>query len=403
MKYQWNDILTLSAVTLLGCGGLAAAQGQLADTSPTEAPTAQDQSPAAELGKINWHRDFEKAAAESGKTGKPLMVVFGELPGCGGCKNYGLVIFSNPLFVEVAETLFVPLFIRNNDPVGASADTKLLMRFKEQANTYPIIRFMNAEGEDVTPATRNWRFDQGGWGELLGNTVKALEVSGKEVPKYLEVFTAEYGAWKTAKVCFAMGCYWSGEAKLGALPGVVRTRIGYHKLAPSANEIVEVIYDTERADYNAIVKAAKTEKCAQWVILPEDDPNLGAAREVFGESGVKVSAEDCIFKDGDPNYQMRLYRQPGFYFNCITPLQATRMHGDNENAASYLSPQQKVIHGRINALFRQLDEQGQKDLFARMKEELNPSQYRNLYKGSLNEYHEKLLAFLDKLEDGHRE
>lgn len=99
----------------------------------------------------------------------------------------------------------------------------------------------------------------------------------------------------------------------------------------------------------------------------------------------------------------RCYRQPGYYFNSITPLQATRMHRDNENAASDLSPRQRVVHGRINALFRQLDEQGQKDLFARMKDELNPSQYRNLYICSLNEYHEKLLAFLDKMEAEHRE
>ena len=244
---------------LLGLGpcGIGCAQEKPAVVAP------EAENPV-ELGKIKWHRDFDEAAAESRKTGKPLMVLFDEVPGCGGCKSYGKVILSNPLFVEAAETLFVPMFIRNNDPVSGSSDNKLLMRFKERALTYPIVRFMNADGEDLTPATRNWRIGEGAWDELLGNTVKALEDSGKEVPKYLDVFTAEYGAWKTAKVCFAMGCYWTGEAKLGALPGVVRTRIGYHKLAPSANEIVEVTYDTERADYNAIVKASKTEKCHSW-------------------------------------------------------------------------------------------------------------------------------------------
>ena len=113
---------------------------------------------------------------------------------------------------------------------------------------------------------------------------------------------------------------------------------------------------------------------------------------------MKVSAEDCFFKDGDPNYQIGLYRQPGYYFNAITPLQATRMHGDEPNRASYLSPRQKVLHARITALYRSLDEQGGKSLFARMKEELNPSQYRNLYEASLNEYHQNLVAFLDKME-----
>ena len=96
------------------------------------------------------------------------MVLFDEVPGCGGCKSYGMLILSNPLFVEAAETLFVPMLIRNNDPATTSADTMLLMRFKERALSYPVVRFMNAEGQDIAPATRNWRVDEGAWADLAG-------------------------------------------------------------------------------------------------------------------------------------------------------------------------------------------------------------------------------------------
>ena len=74
------------------------------------------------------------------------------------------------------------------------------------------------------------------------------------------------------------------------------------------------------------------------------------------------------------------------------------MHGDQANRASYLSPRQDVLRKRIEAQFRSLDKNARKVLFEQMKEELNPSQYRNLYKMSLADYQKKLLACLDKLE-----
>lgn len=378
---------------------LAAANVGVASPEEPAVVATEAESPV-ELGKINWHRDFEAAAAESRKTGRPLMVLFDEVPGCGGCKSYGKVIFSNPLFVEAAETLFIPIFVRNNDPVTTSADNKLLMRFKERAWSYPVVRFMNAEGQDIAPATRNWRVNEGAWADLLGNMTKALEAADTALPKYRQVFIAEYGARKTAKVCFAMGCYWSGEAKLGALPGVVRTRIGYHNLAPSAREIVEVVYNPEVADFRALVGKAKEFECAQWVILAKDDPHLNVAKEIFGESGLKISSEPCTFKDNDSNYQYSLYRSPGYFFNAITSLQATRMHGDSDNRVSYLSPRQKALGNRINALFKDLGKNESGALFKKLQQELNPSKYRNLYQQTLAEYETTLITSLEKLEAG---
>jgi hypothetical protein len=34
-----------------------------------------------ELGTVEWQRDYEKAAAESKKSGKPVFLLFQEVPG----------------------------------------------------------------------------------------------------------------------------------------------------------------------------------------------------------------------------------------------------------------------------------------------------------------------------------
>ena len=37
--------------------------------------------PPVELGRVAWLRDFAKAEAEARSTGRPLMVLFDEVPG----------------------------------------------------------------------------------------------------------------------------------------------------------------------------------------------------------------------------------------------------------------------------------------------------------------------------------
>ena len=34
-----------------------------------------------ELGKVSWERDYEKGVARAAKSGKPLLVLFQEVPG----------------------------------------------------------------------------------------------------------------------------------------------------------------------------------------------------------------------------------------------------------------------------------------------------------------------------------
>ena len=55
--------------------------GSLADsgTSAPERPRVKNQ--AEELGQVNWGRDLDDAKAKSAETGKPILVLFQEVPG----------------------------------------------------------------------------------------------------------------------------------------------------------------------------------------------------------------------------------------------------------------------------------------------------------------------------------
>lgn len=63
---------------------------------------------------------------------------------------------------------------------------------------------------------------------------------------------------------FALGCFWGTEARLGSLPGVVFTRVGFaggSTPSPSYGakgdhaETVEVLYDPRRTDYATLLEA----------------------------------------------------------------------------------------------------------------------------------------------------
>ena len=59
-----------------------------------------------ELGEVHWHRDFEKGKSIARDTGKPMFVLFQEVPGCQTCRDYGSRPMSHPLIVEAIEDLF---------------------------------------------------------------------------------------------------------------------------------------------------------------------------------------------------------------------------------------------------------------------------------------------------------
>ena len=159
-------------------------------------------------------------------------------------------MLAQPLIVETLEDQFVPIAVYNN--VGGE-DKKLLQRFKEPAWNFQVMRFMNSDLQDVLPRKdRVWTVNA-----TAQRLAKALEKSGKEVPAYLENVLIPETNLETKRVAFAMYCFWTGEAKLGSLDGVIATEAGFY----DGREVVVVNYDPKTIQLTTLVGEAEKFDC----------------------------------------------------------------------------------------------------------------------------------------------
>ena len=133
-----------------------------------------------EVGDVQWGRDLDAALEKSSKTGKPVLVLFQEIPGCSGVQKFGREVLTNPRLVEAIEDEFIPMLVYNNRQGGM--DQKLLKNFKEPAWNYQVIRFLNADGKDVIPRKdRVWTTSG-----VASRMIEALMAANRPVPEYLE-------------------------------------------------------------------------------------------------------------------------------------------------------------------------------------------------------------------------
>ena len=179
---------------------------------------AAARSPAGprELGLVRWGRSLDAGLAESRQSGRPVLLLFQEIPGCATCVDFGAGPLSSPLLVDAIESEFVPVAVHNNRP---GADAELLARFGEPACNFPVLRVLDAGGRDLLPR-RDGIYGERGVADRL---IAALEAAKRPVPGYLELAREEAGEEREV-AAFAMHCYWEGEAALGALQGVIATR-----------------------------------------------------------------------------------------------------------------------------------------------------------------------------------
>ncbi len=295
-----------------------------------------------ELGQVDWGRDLDTAKAESAKTGKPVLLLFQEIPGCKTCQDFGRSPMSHPLLVEAIETEFVPVAIYNNRPGG---DALILKKYDEPSWNFPVMRFVDADGADILPR-RDRIWDTGGVARRL---VEALTAAGREPPAYLRLAAAEAGPGQVAKATFAMHCYWEGEARLGALDGVLTTRAGWF----GGNEVVEVVFDPTVRDYDRLVKSAQELECARTVYA-HDQEQFAKATKLAGHKVVLVESPARNAKASDQKYALNrseLRHLP------LTPMQATKVNADlrnGEDPRRWLSPRQKQM---LRAVAKETDGQ----------------------------------------------
>lgn len=201
-----------------------------------------------ELGAVHWLRDLDAGTAQARQSGKPLLILFQEVPGCSNCTRYGSVTLSHPLLVEAIETCFVPVCIYNNK---GGKDGEALQAFNEPAWNNPVVRIVRADHRDLVPRLADFHSTA----TLASGIIRALQNTGAAVPEYLKLVEEELLARESVleTATFSMYCFWTGEGTFGAIPGVIETAPGFQ----DGHEVVQVIYNP------AVVQKAELEKCTR--------------------------------------------------------------------------------------------------------------------------------------------
>ena len=133
-----------------------------------------------EVGDVDWGRDFDASLQRSAEEGKPVLVLFQEIPGCSGVRQFGREVLTNPELVRAIENEFIPMLVYNNRNSGI--DRELLERYREPSWNYQVIRFLDARGKDVIPRKdRVWTT-----GAVAKRMIKALLAVNRPVPDYLK-------------------------------------------------------------------------------------------------------------------------------------------------------------------------------------------------------------------------
>ena len=272
-------------------------------------------SQPVELGQVHWLRDLDTGRTEAQKSGKPLLVLFQEVPGCSNCTRFGNNTLSHPLIVEAIETYFVPVCIFNNK---GGKDAEALKIFGEPAWNNPVVRIVRADNQDVVLRMPNFNSSL----QLVNGMRRALDLTGATTPRYLELLEEELAAREAGlqTATFSMYCFWTGEGTFGALPGVIETAPGYQ----DGKEVVKIQFDP------AVTSRANLEKLTQ------------------PKSMTACAKNEGFRSDREPKYYLA---QTDYRFIPMTSLQACRVNslvGKNQSPNELLSPRQLDLLKKIS-------------------------------------------------------
>lgn len=246
-----------------------------------------------ELGRVSWSRDFEAARAQSRKTGRPMLVLFDEVPGCATVRGFGSVL-SNPALVARLERDFVPVAIFNN--VGGE-DRRVLEQFGEPSWNNPVVRVMNAELQPLAP-----RFS----GPYTIDTFEKVLDGVVPAP-----------ARSVETLLVSAPCFWECEAQLGRLPAVRASRAGFI----GGEEVVEVEFDRLVTSREAMIGEADRLQCATHVFA-QSAAELTLARSIVGARAVSRK-EPFRVSEKDTKYYLR---QSPRAKEALSPLEQVRIN-----------------------------------------------------------------------------
>lgn len=260
-----------------------------------------------ELGRVHWLRDYQAAVKQARSVGKPVLILFQEIPGCQTCQRYGQEVLTHPLIVDAIEHYFVPLAIYNN---RGGEDATILKKFSEPAWNNPVVRIIHADNEqDLVTRVGNNYTPHG----LVQGMVQALSKYQAQTPEFLTLLEEELAARTRglAEATYAMYCFWTGEKQLGSLDGVIQTRAGF----AGGREVVKVWYDPSRISATQLDKYSQNHQCEK-------------------------SAAGNFRNDHTPKY---FISNSPYRFIPMSETQASRINsvlGQGKDASAWLSPTQ---------------------------------------------------------------
>lgn len=277
-----------------------------------------------ELGKVKWLRDYDQAMIKAKQEGKPVLILFQEVPGCSTCRNYGHKVLSHPLIVELIETYFIPLCIYNNT---SGHDKIILNRFKEPAWNNPVVRIIDSDANDLIKRINN-AFDPY---HLICQINAYLIKTGKKIPVYLQLLEEELLAnmhgLQTATL--GMYCFWSGELEYGRIPGVIATRALY----TGSGEAVEIKYDPLQISLKRLIEIGKQKHVADLLYLESGEKT---------DLDIKTTPLRSTKMRIDPETKYYLFKShyKSVPMTELQALKANSLIAEGQSCLSVLSPRQ---------------------------------------------------------------
>ena len=241
-------------------------------------------------------------------------------------------MLAQPLIVEALEDNFVPVAIYNN---VSGKDKEILNHFKEPAWNYQVMRFLDSDLKDVLPRKdKVWTINA-----TASRIAKAIEKSGSDIPVYLQNVLIPESNPNAKYAAFAMYCFWTGEARLGSLDGVLATEAGFY----DGHEVVVVKYDEKKIKLLDLVAEAEKFECASGVYLPSK-AQLSQVSDNTKLPNVKLfDARHGYRKAPSGDQKKQLSKIAGLDKLNLTPMQWTKLNSSRvsgDRFEDWLSPRQ---------------------------------------------------------------
>ena len=283
-----------------------------------------------EVGNVRWGRDYGQALQRSAATGRPVLLLFQEVPGCLGCQDFGKTVLRQPLLVEAIEDEFEPLLIYNN---WGGMDERIRRLFAEPAWNFQVIRFLDSSGKDIIERKdRVWSV-----AGVAGRMEAALQAHRRPVPSYLRLLAMEHDSEELQIAAFAMPCFWLGEMVLGQLDGVVSTEAGWL----DSREVTKVVFHRQQISLARLIGQAQQRLPLSGVYLPPAAMKSWAG-QVTGVLDQRYQPAKGLDQKRQLINEPAVLKVPG-----LTAMQMTKLNAfwpvDQAQALGWLSPRQRHV------------------------------------------------------------